>query len=155
MIPAPEYPPLVPDYAVPPLVVGGLVVAVVAMVVFVWFCLGAPGLVRRHGRFPAVLLVVPAVVAVVAGVVAYSADRAARADHDELTVAWEAEVRQVEEMAIAAVEEQYGVEVVQHWFVPDEGSDRVEVRLSDGRVADDCTLVASGGLLSLECPAGL
>jgi len=154
MVPAPEYPPLVPDYAVPTLTVAGLVVAVVAMVVFVWFCLGAPGLVRRHGRFPAVLLVVPAVVAMVAGAVAYSADRAARADHDELTAAWEAQTSEIEERAISAVEQEYGVEVVQHWFVPDEGADRVEVRLPDGRLADDCMLTASGGVLSLECPAG-
>jgi hypothetical protein len=144
MVPAPEYPPLVPDYSVPTLAVVGLVAAVVAMVVFVWFCLGAPRVVRRLNRFPAVLLVV-----------AYSADRSARADHEELTAAWEAQSREVEERAVAAVEDQYGVEVVQHWFVPDEGSDRVEIRMSDGRVVDDCTLVASGGVLTLECPGGL
>jgi len=155
MVPAPEYPPLVPDYAVPTLTAVGLVVAVVALLVFVWSCLAAPALIRQHGRFPAALLVVPALVAVVAGAGAYSADRLARADHDEITAAWEAQTREIEERAISAVEQEYGVEVVQHWFVPDEGADRVEVRLPDGRLADDCMLTASGGELSLECPAGL
>lgn len=76
------------------------------------------------------------------------------ARHDELTAAWEAQTRRIEERTIAAVEDAYGVEVVQHWFVPDEGSDRVEVRLPDGRVADDCMLKAADDVLTLDCPGG-
>ncbi|SCG80217.1 hypothetical protein GA0070609_6311 [Micromonospora echinaurantiaca] len=153
MVPAPVYPPLVPDYAVPALTVAGLVVAVVSMVVFVWFCLGAPGVIRKHGRFPAVLLVVPVLVAVTAGGVAYLADRAAHARHDELGAAWSAQTRQIEERTITAVENAYGVEIVRYWFVPDEGSDRIEVKFPDGRMAD-CRLTAADGVLSLECPDG-
>ena len=152
MVPAPQYPPPVPSWEAPPLMVVGLGVALVSMLFFVWACLGAPGVIRRSGGFPLALLVVPVALAVAGGAVGYVADRAERARLDELRAARAAQVEKIEARTIAAVEDAYDVEVRQHWFVPDEGEDRVEVTLPDGRHVDDCTLRADDGVLTLECP---
>ena len=152
LVPAPVYPALPPDYIPPTLTVIGLVISCVAVVVFVWVVLRANTIRRRHGHFPARLLIGPALVAATTGAVAYTADAAARTHHDHLEHAWARERDRIEAITVAALEDAYDVKITAYWFIPDHGTDRVEVQHPNGHTQTDCTLTAANGALTLHCP---